>query len=117
MLERILQDGTALGAADAPVTSSITRISSACMRSGRGALPRSWRTTCARASFESSFEGLPSSGRTPEAALRTALAAGRQDQLWQAVELLYANQGAENSGWVTEDLIAQLTASVPGLHL
>ena len=62
------------------------------------------------------FRGLAFVGPDSEAALRTALAAGRQDRLWHAVELLYANQGAENSGWVTDDLIATLTASVPGLH-
>ena len=62
------------------------------------------------------FRGLAFIGPDSETALRTVLAAGRQDRLWHAVELLYANQGAENSGWVTDDLIAMLTTSVPGLH-
>ena len=43
------------------------------------------------------------------------MAAGLQDKLWQVVGLFYANQGAENSGWVTDSLIDQILAEVPGL--
>ena len=48
-------------------------------------------------------------------ALQETVAAGRQDKLWYFVELLYQNQGRENSGWVTEDLLSGIAASVPGL--
>jgi protein-disulfide isomerase len=51
------------------------------------------------------FRGLVFLGPDSEVALRTALAAGRQDRLWDVVHLLYANQGAENAGWVTQDLL------------
>ena len=46
-----------------------------------------------------------------------ALAAGRQDKLWNLAEAFYRNQGAENSGWLTEDLVRRLAAEIPGLDV
>ena len=48
-------------------------------------------------------------------ALRIALAAGFQNKLWEVVGLFYENQGEENSGWVTDELIDEILAEVPGL--
>lgn len=62
------------------------------------------------------FRGLAFLGPDSLKALKIAIAAGLQNKLWQVVGLFYENQGAENSGWVTDDLIAMLTTSVPGLH-
>ncbi|MDO8185646.1 thioredoxin domain-containing protein [Conexibacter sp. JD483] len=42
-------------------------------------------------------------------------AAGLQDKLWDVVDLLYRHQGAENSGWVTDELLRRIGAGVPGL--
>jgi protein-disulfide isomerase len=44
-----------------------------------------------------------------------ALAAARQDRLWQFADLFYRNQGAENSGYVTPAFIRRIAAGVPGL--
>ncbi|MGZ4201160.1 MAG: DsbA family protein, partial [Thermoleophilaceae bacterium] len=44
-----------------------------------------------------------------------ALAAGKQNKLWNYVELFYRNQGAEGSGYVTSDFLNNLAKSVPGL--
>jgi 2-hydroxychromene-2-carboxylate isomerase len=38
------------------------------------------------------------------------IAAGRQDQLWGMVHALYQDQGAENSGWVTDELLRDVAA-------
>ena len=46
------------------------------------------------------FQGLSFVGPDSDTALQTALSAGDQHRLWNVVQLLYANQGAENSGWV-----------------
>jgi protein-disulfide isomerase len=54
------------------------------------------------------FVGIPIIGADSEKALFYVLAAGKQGKLWQYASALYANQGAENSGWVTEDLLHQL---------
>jgi protein-disulfide isomerase len=61
------------------------------------------------------FRGLAFLGPDSLKALKIAMAAGLQDKLWQVVGLFYANQGAENSGWVTDSLIDQILAEVPGL--
>ena len=61
------------------------------------------------------FRGLAFIGPDSELALRSALAAGRQNRLWQVVHLLYANQGEENTGWVSEALLRSLGTSLPGL--
>ena len=61
------------------------------------------------------FRGMAFIGEDSETALRAALAAGEQDRLWNFVDLLYLNQGAENGGWVSDDLLAAIGRSVPGL--
>jgi protein-disulfide isomerase len=47
---------------------------------------------------------------------RFVLAAGLQNRLWQLHEALYRNQGAENSGWLTDALVRRLAREIPGLE-
>ena len=61
------------------------------------------------------FRGLAFLGPDSLKALKIAMAAGLQNKLWEVVGLFYENQGAENSGWVTDSLINQILADVPGL--
>jgi protein-disulfide isomerase len=61
------------------------------------------------------FNGMSFIGPDSETALRAAYAAALQGRLWNVVDLLYKNQGAENSGWVSESLLRSIGASVPGL--
>jgi protein-disulfide isomerase len=58
------------------------------------------------------FVGLAFLGPDSEKALRYTLAAGLQSKLWQYSELLYENQGAENSGWVTDDLLERIATAL-----
>ena len=44
-----------------------------------------------------------------------AIAAGQQGKLFNLVELLYFNQGAENTGWLSHDLVVAAAASIPGV--
>jgi protein-disulfide isomerase len=53
------------------------------------------------------FRGLAFIGPDSQRALRVAVAAGRQNRLWDVVEDLYLRQGAENGGWVTEALLEE----------
>lgn len=62
------------------------------------------------------FGGLSFIGPDSEEALRFAYAAGRQNRLWNAVHLLYANQGTENSGWVDDELLTGIGAAIPGFR-
>jgi protein-disulfide isomerase len=63
------------------------------------------------------FRGFPFIGEDSVTGYRYLLAASRQDKLWNLAEAFYRNQGAENSGWLTEDLVRQLGAAIPGLDV
>jgi protein-disulfide isomerase len=55
------------------------------------------------------FAGISFIGQDSVTALHHALAAGAQGKLWQYADLLYANQGDENAGWVTEELLKRIS--------
>lgn len=61
------------------------------------------------------FSGMAFIGPDSERGLRFAVAAGRQGKLWETLHLLYASQGAENSGWVSDSLLREIGAEIPGL--
>ena len=58
--------------------------------------------------------GIAFIGPESETALRATYAAGLQNRLWNFLDLLYKNQGDENSGWVTDGLLRSVGASIPG---
>ena len=45
------------------------------------------------------------------------IAAAEQNKAFNFSQVLYANQGTENTGWLTDDTIAQIAASVPGMKV
>jgi protein-disulfide isomerase len=45
------------------------------------------------------------------------IAASFQDKAYTFAEVLYLNQGQENTGWLDDSMIAQIAASVPGLDV
>jgi protein-disulfide isomerase len=61
------------------------------------------------------FRGLAFLGPDSRTALEATVAAGRQNTLWDVVEALYRRQGTENSGWVTEELLADVARGIPRL--
>ena len=44
-------------------------------------------------------------------------AAGLQNKLWNATDVLYYNQGRENSGYVTDSFLRSVLGAVPGLNV
>jgi protein-disulfide isomerase len=63
------------------------------------------------------FRGFPFIGEDSVTAYQFLLAAGEQGKLWDLQEAMYRNQGGENDGWVTDDLIRELGAAIPGLDV
>lgn len=63
------------------------------------------------------FAGMAFIGPDSEKALRATYAAGLQGRLWNFLDLLYRNQGPENSGWVTDDLLRAAGRAVQGLDV
>lgn len=46
-----------------------------------------------------------------------AVAAGEQNHMFDFIQLLYINQGSENSGWLDDRMIAAAAASIPGVNV
>jgi protein-disulfide isomerase len=117
LLGSIPQDGAALGEPDAPVT--LVEYADLqcpfCAQWASRTLPDLVEDYVRAGDLRIEFRGMAFIGADSEKALRAALAAREQDRLWNVVDLLYLNQGAENGGWVTDDLIAAVERSVPGL--
>jgi len=63
------------------------------------------------------FAGIAFIGPDSETALRATYAAGLQNRLWNYLDLLYRNQGPENSGWVTDALLRATAKAIPGVDV
>jgi protein-disulfide isomerase len=63
------------------------------------------------------YRGFPFLGSDSVKALRFIYAAGLQDKLWQLQEALYRNQGNENAGWVTDELLREVAGGIQGLNV
>jgi protein-disulfide isomerase len=48
---------------------------------------------------------------------RATIAAGKQNRLYDFAQLLYANQGPENSGWLNDDMVTSAAKSIPGVDV
>jgi len=44
-------------------------------------------------------------------------AAAAQNRAFEFAQVLYDNQGTENTGWLTDDMLSRIAASVPGLNV
>lgn len=86
----------------------------ACATFAQASLPTLVQTWVRSGKVKLEFRGMDFLGDDSTRALRFVHAAAAQDKGWSAVELLYANQGTENQGWVTDDLL-RATARVLGL--
>jgi len=56
-------------------------------------------------------------GSDSERGRAAAIAAGRQNRMFNFAQLLYANQGSENTGWLSDDMVRSAAASIPGLNI
>ena len=63
------------------------------------------------------FQVLTFLGADSVEAGRMAAAVGLQDRIWDFVEIFYANQGAENSGYVDETFLTEIARAIPGLDV
>jgi len=119
LLSGIPQQGAALGRPDAPVT--LVEFADLqcpyCAAWADGAFTEIVRDYVRPGKARIVFTGLAFIGPDSELGLRFALAAGRQGKLWQTVHLIYASQGTENSGWLTDDFLREVGGSIKGLDV
>ncbi len=108
------QRGAALGSARAPVT--LVEYADLqcpyCAQWSRDALPTLVESYVRTGKVRIVFRGLAFIGPDSDKALRTAIRAGQHDHLWDVVHSLYLNQGHENAGWVTDELVGEIAARV-----
>ncbi len=119
LLRGIPQHGVDLGSPKAPVT--LVEFGDlqcpACASWERNALPTIVRKYVRPGKVRLVFVGMTFIGPDSAKAFRAALAAGRQNHLWNVVELLYLNQGHENSNWVSDALLRSIGRMVSGLNV
>lgn len=115
----IPQDGTVLGSPEANVTliEYADLQCPACRNYSEAVLPTVVADYVRPGNVNAEFRGVAFIGPDSEKALRLVYAAGMQNRLWQLQEALYRNQGGENSGWLTDELVRELAAGIPGLDV
>jgi protein-disulfide isomerase len=123
-LEGIPQDGAFLGSPDAKVTliEYADLQCPACRSYAETFLPVIVDEYVRPGKVLAEFRGYPFLGNgDPEddslRGQRFLLAAGKQNKLWQLMEALYRHQGAEHSGWLTDDLVRELASEIDGLDV
>jgi protein-disulfide isomerase len=115
----IRQNGIVLGSPSAPVT--LVEFADLqcpyCAAFARNALPAIVRDYVRTGRVRIVFEGLAFIGPDSTKALRAVLAASLQNRAWDVLDRLYAIQGAENGGWVTNAVLRDVARGVPGLDV
>ena len=106
-LEGIPQDGTVLGDAGANVT--VTEYGDlqcpVCAAFSADVLPRLVSEEIEPGNAKLEFKNFNIIGPQSTDAAEASLAAGEQGRYYDFIELFYANQGSENSGYVTDDFL------------
>jgi protein-disulfide isomerase len=119
LLAGIPQRGTRLGSPDAPVT--LVEYADLqcpyCAEWAQKVLPVIVRDYVRPEKVQLEFRGLAFIGPDSTVALRTVLAAAAQNRLWNTLDLIYRNQGTENTGWLTDPFVRRVLAAVPGLDV
>jgi protein-disulfide isomerase len=118
-LAGIPQDGTRLGRDGAPVTIRLYEDFQcpACGQFARETLPEVIERHVKPGDAKLVSETLVFIGPDSVSAARAAFAAGQQDRYWQYAALLFENQGAENSGYVTDEFLTNLAKETEGLDV
>jgi protein-disulfide isomerase len=119
LLSGIPQHGLTLGSAKAPVR--VIEFADLqcpfCRDYSLNTMPRLVQDYVRPGKVRMEFRSLAFIGPDSVSAARVAQAAGRQNKLWNFVDLAYRNQGKENSGWATDAVLRRLAGAVPGLDV
>jgi protein-disulfide isomerase len=119
MLEGIPQHGNVLGSLAAPVTlvEYIDLQCPYCQRFETVAMPALVSRYVRAGKLKVEARPLAFIGPDSVRGRAAAIAAGAQNRLFNFTQLLYANQGTENTGWLEDTMINSAGASIPGLDV
>jgi protein-disulfide isomerase len=106
------QRGATLGSADAPATLTVYEDPQCpfCRDWNVNALPSVVADYVRPGKLKIVYRGVNIIGPNSEQGLRAVYAAGRQNKLWNVSEGLYGQQGEENTGWITDEVIKQVAS-------
>jgi protein-disulfide isomerase len=120
LIDSLPQNGNTIGEDDAPET--VVEFADLqcpfCRQFAIQEIPKLLEGPVANGEIEISFRNWVILGEDSETAAAAALAAGEQDRLWNFIEAFYAQQGPENSGYVTDEFLRGIAeeAKVPDLE-
>jgi protein-disulfide isomerase len=119
LLAGIPQHGAALGDPHAPVT--LAEFGDlqcpACAQFSQETLPAVITRYVRSGRVLLVFHAVTFIGGDSARAARVAYALGEQNRLWQFIELMYRNQGLENSSFVTDTYLRALVGAIPGTNV
>jgi protein-disulfide isomerase len=115
----IPQSGTTLGSTRAPVR--LVEFADLqcpyCDEYAVQALPTLVKDYVRTGKVQMRFENLSFIGPGSVAAGKVAAGASQQNKLWNFIDLMYLNQGKENSGYVTPAYLQRLLQAVPSVNV
>jgi protein-disulfide isomerase len=119
LLKGIPQHGNVLGSPNAPVTlvEYIDLQCPACQVFETQAMPKLIVRYVRTGKVKVEARPIAFIGPDSERGRSAALAAGEQNRFFDFSQLLYFNQGVENSGWLNDAMVKAAAASIPGLDV
>lgn len=118
-LKGIPQHGNVLGSPNAPVTMAeyIDLQCPACQQFETQAMPTLIRQYVRTGKVKVEARPIAFIGPDSVTGREAALAAAKQNRFFNFSQLLYFNQGVENTGWLNDTMIKAAAASIPGLDV
>jgi protein-disulfide isomerase len=119
LLKGIPQQGNVLGSPDAPVTmvEYIDLQCPYCQQFETQAMPTLVRKYVRPGKVKVEARPLAFIGPDSERGRNAVVAAGNQGKFFNVAQVLYLNQGEENSGWLDKEMVQAAAGSVPGLKV
>lgn len=119
LLKGIPQHGNVLGSASAPATlvEYVDLQCPFCQEFETQAMPVLIRRYVRPGKAKVELRPIAFIGPDSEKGRAAVIAAGQQNKAFNLTQLLYVNQGPENSGWLSDELITAAAASIPGVDV
>jgi protein-disulfide isomerase len=119
LLKGIPQDGNVLGSASAPATlvEYIDLQCPFCQQFETQAMPELIKRYVRPGKAKVELRPIAFIGPDSEKGRAAVIAAGQQNKAFNLTQLFYLNQGPENSGWLSDQLITAAAASIPGMNV
>jgi protein-disulfide isomerase len=119
LLKGIPQSGNVLGSPSAPVTlvEYLDLQCPYCQQFETQAMPTVINRYVRTGKLKVEARLLAFIGPDSQRGRAAAIAAAKQNGMFNFVQLLYDNQAGENSGWLSDDMVRSAAASIPGIDV